>query len=45
MDPSTALVNPFPNGMRNAFQAYIQDPSYTNRNVLNIRGSGIARRP
>ena len=30
MDHST-FVNPFPNDVRNAFQAFIQGPGYTNR--------------
>ena len=31
MEPSTALINPFPNDVRSAFKAYIESPTYTNR--------------
>ena len=31
MDPIIASINPFPHDVRTAFQAYIQDPSYINR--------------
>jgi hypothetical protein len=31
MDPIIALINPFPNDVRNAFQAYIKPPGYVNR--------------
>jgi hypothetical protein len=31
MDPIIASINPFPNDVRIAFQAYIQEPSYINR--------------
>ena len=31
MDPIIASINPFPNDVRTAFQVYIQDPSYINR--------------
>ena len=31
MEPATALINPFPNDVRNAFQAYIESPTYTDR--------------
>ena len=31
MDSSTASINPFPNDVRNAFEAYIHDSKYTNR--------------
>lgn len=29
MEPAVALVNPFPNDVRYAFQSYIQSPAYT----------------
>jgi hypothetical protein len=31
MDSSTASINPFPNDVRNAFEAYIYDSKYINR--------------
>ncbi|KAF5120961.1 SCAN domain-containing protein 3 [Metarhizium anisopliae] len=31
MEPTIALINPFPNDVRSAFKSYIESPAYTNR--------------
>ena len=35
MEPEIALINPFPNDVRSAFKAYIQNPTYTNRERID----------
>jgi hypothetical protein len=34
MDPVTASINPFPQDVRAAFQVYIEDPAYVNRECI-----------
>ena len=31
MEATTAAINPFPNDVRSAFEAYVQSPTYANR--------------